>query len=156
MDILKPPTDNLYKFISIFGLLIFLASFIFPQILSREYSLKYAEVEGEIRVLENEREYIDNLKSDSEEPNQKKEDDPAIKQREAEFDKGLAEARKNHELSKALGVEARRWQWFGYIGMLLGVALMAGGFYLWYSRVQKYEDKLMKYKADEASNQHIP
>lgn len=146
MDILKPPTDNLYKFIAISGLLIFLASFVFPQILGREYVTKVAEVEGGLRVLENESAYITRLRSQSDDQNQKAEDNSEIKQREARFDK-VAEVRKKHEISKALSAEVRRWKLFGIIGMSLGIVLMAGGFYLWYSRLQKYQDKLLKREA---------
>src|SRR5690242_8345695 len=39
----KPPTDNLYKFLSIIGLVIFLASVITPLTLMRQLKTEYAE-----------------------------------------------------------------------------------------------------------------
>jgi hypothetical protein len=150
MDILKPPTDNLYKFIAISGLLIFLASFVFPQILYKEYAIKYAEIEGDLSVLERQIETLNSI-TESDDARSKKEDNVEIKRRRAEFDKGLEEVLRKRELRVALSNYARRWEIFGYIGMSFGLVMMVSGFYFWYSRLQKYEDKLMKLKASDSA-----
>jgi hypothetical protein len=151
MDILKPPTDNLYKFIAISGLLIILASFVFPQILYKDYAMKFAEIEGDLRVLERQMDTLNSIKdTESDDPRQKKEDDIEKNRIEIEFEKGLAEAFRKREIRVALSNYAHRWQIFGYIGMSFGLVMMSSGFYLWYSRLQKYEDKLMKCKASDS------
>jgi len=151
MDILKPPTDNLYKFIAISGLLIFLASSIFPQIVYKDYAMKFAEIEGDLRVMQNQLDTLNRIMdTEPDDPLANKENDIEIKRRVIELDKGLAEVLRKRELRVALSDYARRWQLFGYIGMSLGLVMMGGGFYLWYSRLQKYEDKLMKRKASDS------
>src|SRR4051812_16043058 len=102
MEIFKPPTDNLYKFVAVSGLLIFLASFIVPQRLNRDYLIRFATVDGELRVLRNEIETLEKLREE------KKEDDPEIKQLMAEIDRGLTESMRQHETNTALGNYARR------------------------------------------------
>jgi len=150
MDIFKPPTDNLYKFVAISGLLIFLASFIFPQILYKDYLIKFAEIQGELRVLERQVDALDNVTDTaSDDPVRRKEADVEINRRESEIDKGLAEVLRNRELRVALSNYARRWDLFGFIGMPFGLVMMMSGFYFWYSRLQKYEDKLIKHKASD-------
>lgn len=151
MDILKPPTDNLYKFIAISGLLIFLASFIFPQILYKDYAMKFAEIEGDLRVMQKQLDTLNSImETEPDDPLQKKENDIEINRRVIELDRGLAEVVRKREFRVALSDYARRWQLFGYIGMSFGLVMMSGGFYFWYSRLQKYEDKRMKRKASDS------
>jgi hypothetical protein len=151
MDVLKPPTDNLYKFVAISGLLIFLASFIFPQILYKDYLIKFAEIEGDLRVLENQVATLNSiLDTEPEDPKRKEEDDKEINQRKTEIDKGLAEVIRKREMRVALSNYAHQWQVFGYVGMSFGLVMMMSGFYFWYSRLQRYEDKHIKIKASDS------
>jgi hypothetical protein len=50
----------------------------------------------------------------------------------------------------ALSNYARRWELFGFIGMPFGAVMMMSGFCFWYSRLQKYEDRLIKRKTSDS------
>ena len=45
----------------------------------------------------------------------------------------------------------KRWIRIGESLALLGISLMAFGFYLWYIKLQRYQDKIIKKQADEAA-----
>jgi len=52
MDISKFPTDNLYKFIAIFGLVIFIVSYFYPTILYNKVLYQSAEINADLETLE--------------------------------------------------------------------------------------------------------
>lgn len=161
MNIPNPPTDNLYKFISISGLLIFLVSFIFPRYLNKEYVLLYGEIKGELRSMENEIESLDNsiVSDDSIRaqipllllhpslPNlfQKLLSDELYKSKNLR--KEMRDLVKKWETSEALYSEIENWRKIGYYGIGCGLILMIIGFALWYLRLQKYQDMILKNEA---------
>jgi hypothetical protein len=61
MNIFQPPTDSLYKFMAVSGLLILGFSLIWPELRLYELEKQTVELEGENRVLKVE---IDNLNND--------------------------------------------------------------------------------------------
>jgi hypothetical protein len=52
MDFLKPPTDNLYKFVPIPGLLLVLVSLTYPPWLSYRLNISIYELEKDTKILE--------------------------------------------------------------------------------------------------------
>lgn len=52
MDFLKPPTDNLYKFVAMSGLVLFLVSMTYPPWLSYRFSSSIFELEKDTKILE--------------------------------------------------------------------------------------------------------
>jgi hypothetical protein len=52
MDFLKPPTDNLYKFVAMSGLVLFLVSLTYPPWLSYRLSSSIFELEKDTKILE--------------------------------------------------------------------------------------------------------
>lgn len=51
MDFLKPPTDNLYKFVAMSGLVLFLVSMTYPPWLSYRFSSSIFELEKDSKIL---------------------------------------------------------------------------------------------------------
>ena len=66
MNIFQPPTDSLYKFMAVSGLLILGFSLIWPELRLYELEKQAVELEGENRVLKVE---IDNLNNEREDIN---------------------------------------------------------------------------------------
>jgi hypothetical protein len=52
MDFLKPPTDNLYKFLAMSGLLLFLVSMTYPPWLYYRLNISIYELEKDSKILE--------------------------------------------------------------------------------------------------------
>lgn len=52
MDFPNLPTDNLYKFIALVGVVVLLVASYFPIIKARELKLAMIEIEGKTRILE--------------------------------------------------------------------------------------------------------
>ena len=46
VDLIKPPTDNLYKFLAMFGTIVFLVGFIFPPMMFYQSSLEFLKSLG--------------------------------------------------------------------------------------------------------------
>jgi TM2 domain-containing membrane protein YozV len=134
MQLPNLPTDNLYKFISLSGLTIFIFSFFIPFYFDYSINLKVADIQSDVHVLENKLIMLENTPKDS----------PHFDRRAQESEVLIFKARKANELAKHLRLNQLEILHYKYLGISIGVILSLLGFYLWYTRVQKYLDKELK------------
>ena len=165
---LSPPTDNLYKFMAIAGLVLILSSvYLFEstrddalaaslslqrealasQLEEARLSFAIAELEWEVA---RERAAVQNGGIDDE---QRRASSylPEELARVRQTSDSLSHARSG--FLDALGSRVdrnRRNFWIGTLLMILGVALATWGFVLWWARVQRYQDILTRVAAVEA------
>ena len=134
MQIPNLPTDNLYKFIALSGLSIFLFSFFIPLYLNYSINQQIAEVLSDLHVVESKMDRLENTPKDS----------PHFERRFKEVELLNDKVRKANELTKYLRLNQLSVLNYKYIGVTIGVFLSVLGFYLWYTRVQKYLDKELR------------
>lgn len=158
MSIPMPPTDNLYKFMAIGGLVLIIGSEALFTLALREWSAKLHELEPSLESLEID---VARLKRQSAEFHRQAEASPPTK-------KALDQLRKHHEaiqevednlLIKAAEVKARArhldalrrdvrvLRWLTPIAGVFGALLTLWGFVLWYTRVQIHLDRVLKEQA---------
>ena len=139
---LSLPTDNLYKFICLMGLAIFLAGALL--LWSRgaqmadahaEYAIAFRSVVGETKDL---------LRWAKKGADQR--GDIPLPEIESSLDE-VQSSLKAAELALRRSNRSRR---MGNVLLAVGASLAAVGGWLWYSRVQKYEDAVLRHKAAEA------
>jgi hypothetical protein len=179
MNFPQLPTDNLYKFMALVGVIVLLSSFVFPSYhmfeIERQQVIARAEFEvlkakndllnSESAELDLEREH---LKLDMERAKKGKasqESSKEIESRSQNLRDRYAEIRaKRHDIlanSALIGGKLeeieRLLKWMGHyivamaVGGLVGVLLISSGFRLWYDRVQVYQDALLRKQVNENS-----
>ncbi len=158
---LTPPTDNLYKFLAIFGIIIALSSSAFWWNSAKEFD-EFFESNSEylstmidgyeihIRYIQKAKESLSihnsvngDYKLLSKEQNEALE--KLLKEIEI-LESEITELEKANK-SKNLIINSRlekntQAKSIGLFGIIFGLITSALGFYLWYSRTQKYIDKL--------------
>ena len=130
MNLPNLPTDNLYKFMALSGLFLIIFSFTLvllqanrSQDIHRE--LKRLSTIMELKNFQNERD----------------------KKLGENIVENLGQSRKLLEELKFILEQKPKYMAFFVIFMLIGVILSITGFQLWYSRVQRYQDILIKNQA---------
>lgn len=106
--IFQPPTDNLYKFMAIFGLILWVGGIFYP--LNKAYEMEEDVIEIEAQVAQAEK-------------------NPELA--------NTVELRKNIKQIKLKLFAVRVYLTIGGISMLIGGYLMYFGFKWWYARVQR-------------------
>lgn len=143
------PTDNLYKFIALSGLVILLFSVVYPYKLVTDLELKAVEAGTQVKLLE-----LESAAIEREIYVMEKEKEPARDEVEA--------LRLRHEQNKINSIKIEGEQErlsvllkqlrtaFNSLmfGVLFGCVLAYIGFYLWYVRVQRPLDKERKAGSD--------
>lgn len=132
-----PPTDNLYKFLAIFGLIVATSSLFFTYIAIMDLEAQVVRLRGEAIALEREVEWLM--------PNPKavvsKAERRQVERRVAELKGKKAVIRGLLEQVKVLSRDLK-------VPLALGLALMVVGFGLWYYRVQRYQDLILRRDAE--------
>ncbi|MGA1979617.1 MAG: hypothetical protein ABSG99_03505 [Sedimentisphaerales bacterium] len=139
------PTDNLYKFMAIFGLILVIAPY-----LSIFYAYKLTDdairLEGEIETLKKEIELdsscIDNLKK-------KKHSDYIEMQRKQSM--SLVQLNNKIEEHKNLVLMISAQKSLCLIVVVIGGCLIFLGFTLWYEKLQRPRDIILRNKAEKIS-----
>lgn len=180
---LKPPTDNLYKFIALAGVVIFILSVVYPFRWSMEVDQRRLEVERDIEIAKFET--VEKKALEMELNLARRLAEQASRLLRAEITKseksgGSTRAinetidrlkkesssfeAKARELSEKLSVSGRNtiertyklklWKYYdgyatflfqvGSIGSTVGFILAVLGFYLWYVKLQRYQDVILK------------
>lgn len=148
MDLTALPTDNLYKFMALAGTLLLVFSVYLGFTRYQKYwerldelSLELAENEATIRRAEREVAAIEGKHDPSPEAAQ------ALEERKFE-------ARRRHELNKSrLAIvertdRDRKWALGISIALAVAAVLLAGsGYYLWYDRLQRFQDRAVEAEA---------
>jgi predicted membrane protein len=128
-----PPTDNLYKFLAIFGLIVALLSFIFPQVLIFEIESQLLQLNGEVVVLD-----ADTLTFErGSKPKMTTAEEKQLRHR-------IAEVKGKTAVIKGLATQIKNLVLLFTIGIWTGLFFMVIGFWLWYFRVQKFQDRILK------------
>jgi hypothetical protein len=169
MEMLKPPTDNLYKFMAIFGLLIFILSYI-PIVHSQQLELEWTILQCDFDTnvtnplnnmgieMKTQTESLNKIlqlinKKDNaeaainiEKANKMLEniDIPDFKTKLGHFDEMIK--RMNILIKKDVFIKYELY--LGIISGIVGFILMCLGFYFWYSKLQKYQDMIIKKEAE--------
>ncbi len=164
MDIPKLPTDNLYKFIAMSGLITLIISFLYPLYFEHEFVLKVLQNTTEATKARVELDHLTedlnslirelaSLDKDFKRGKLKeyviRVEQMAITEKEVK-EKGRQIAIKNAEIQgKAEAIDylkASTEMIKNYsIGFkIIGLSLAVFGFYLWYVKLQRYQDKQVK------------
>jgi hypothetical protein len=177
MNLPSIPTDNLYKFMALSGILLVIAAFI-PQHWYYNLQIEYQELDGEanILMLKNEKLILEGKKIVREHEKLTREGGILFKElakrttkelgeMTKEYDKILLETAEKAEkranisyenkiaaerlltLKKILVLKRRRinlYMWIANINFSTGILLTIWGFGLWYFKLQKYQDKIIK------------
>jgi len=148
MNINGLPTDNLYKFISLFGLVLFLTSLIFPYSKLSPLEIEKAELENEkellsfdIDVLDKKIEFL-KKNNDVEKLLVLRDDLNLLKRKSIEIE---GKDRKLKLLISELKFYAQASLW----GIVFSSIIIFYGFIRWYYRVQMHEDAILKEKAEK-------
>lgn len=157
MQIPTLPTDNLYKFIALSGLLIVLVSFFIPICIMHQVNMQRFDIEADVNVAIEESRRLEN-KTNLLRQSMK---DKSITKEEArlkndEFDKiseknTMNGIRLKSQLNKLKFTieEIKDLKWLVLIGCGLGVVIAWAGFLLWYKRLQKYQDIIIRNEVAE-------
>jgi len=143
------PTDNLYKFIALCGLVLCIASAAGQQhqILDsrsrmREYSFQIADFDGEVHVLLAHYKRLGRVAKPS------SADLAAIDSLNDRIERLNASIAARRKAIDEMGDDdAFEWR-FMFAGGLLGFLTAAVGFGLWYDRLQRYQDLSVRAQAD--------
>jgi hypothetical protein len=191
MSIIQPPTDNLYKFMAISGLLIFGFFLVWPTLQIFQLSRETIQLQGEMDALDVEVDII------SESITNLKKEDALLEKRTADLRKrvqNLATLPKKVLKSKGINIEAesdrlhqdeitiikkaeelrekndllriknvelitkrkllesalahfRTEVIMLFVGAIVGLLLSTWGFWLWYFRVQRFQDMIIRKQA---------
>ena len=147
MNIPQLPTDSLYKFITMSGLVLTVLSLTYLVLSRHDLALKVAEGEGVIKNAEVERQNLEAMKISPTTPPK----DEYEQARLARFFDLVSESRRLHERNVVFleqYLELRPWV---FISLLFGVVLFAGGSWLWYMRLQRYQDLIVQAESRQRS-----
>ena len=156
MQLPSLPTDNLYKFIALSGLVLLVTAIVVPVKIQDEIDKDFArlvliqQVKIDLAVLEwnqagsppktlTTEEAIEKWRSSQKE---KKEE---LQSRLRKLEVSGADA--EFEYYSAIRVR-KRWRRIAYCIGAIGILLMCIGFRLWYVRLQKYQDKIIRRQAE--------
>ena len=155
---IQPPTDNLYKFIAIAGIVMFAGPWFIVLPEYRALQTRRYELDRQVAVLEEEVDYakerIPRLEARIEQllatdPRTPDVDELiALNRKELEdlrtgvlaFYTKPVELRVTNEHLRALAGDTLILMWYGRMATTIGAVLMVTGFSLWYRRLQRYQD----------------
>lgn len=173
---ISPPTDNLYKFCAITGVIIVLTSLYIPLTLSHDLRRQVAAVKLDLSKAEIESKYVteeaaryrkivENYNNGLTEDKSRARGKMPVIISEQEFKEGLAallkaakdvelktaEIRSGSEQSEDLLSELRFVRNTAYGSSFFGLVLALFGFRRWYEKIQIYQDKLLQRQAKQGS-----
>lgn len=138
------PTDSLYKFCALAGLIVTTLSIVLPNIALHNLTLELIKTNGEIKVLEAESQHFkDAGNKDSLSPEEK----TNLLEKSKELEIKLIQLKSKNDAENFLNEQTQHWRSIAFFGAFLGVILIATGFILWYRKVQKYQDIILKNEA---------
>lgn len=162
MNIPNFPTDNLYKFIAISGLILILVSMVIPFIKSEEILLQTQKDSLKLSIFEIQSKYLDEnvefLKSrmeklleenkDTKFTNEDKEDAIKLQNDLMQLEIDLANIKnKNNITEESLNTLRNLRKTFSLVGVL-GFVLATFGFLMWYVKLQFHLDKIIEKQSE--------
>ena len=143
------PTDNMYKFLAVSGVVLMIASVSLYTVQFGTYAQKMGDIYKELVSLEKDLKFS-NFQLEKLTPEEIKNDE---KLNEV-YKETLAFQSKRDILSN---IEETAKSQFMYsftaliIAFVLGLTTAAGGFFFWYHRLQKYEDSIVRNRSTKKS-----
>lgn len=149
MNFPQIPTDNLYKFMALSGLAIALISFFLPMKQVRDIEMEIVEIQEQARLLNEKNDFLDIKKGIIE----RLKSAPAEEAEKIFIERQqlvLESVRILAKLERVKFLKDEIKNLKTIIGLLsgLGVFLSVLGFILWYQKVQRYQDKVLKDNAN--------
>ena len=156
-----PPADNLYKFIAISGLAFVVTAIIglmrlsdtLERTLDRNIAAEECRTEYLMAKLHKESP-PEHVKGAEVERWQKVQDEKAAKALE-KYKILWAKANELDDYFTALDI-GRRWSYVFWGALLVGACMMLIGFYLWYTRLQQHQDRLLLRQTKTVNNETEP
>jgi len=149
VDLTNLPTDSLYKFLALAGVVLFLASYTIPSLLlaktqeaADQLLVEVAPLNVEAALIREELERAERLETPSSEQVER------IRQRSYELRKlsSAIDARKEILIRKSRML--RGLAVATLVGGIFSMVVMWTGFGLWYFKLQRYQDMLLKSQAE--------
>lgn len=137
-----PPTDNLYKFVALTGLILLIFAFIYPLQLISDLELRTVDTNTKISLLAVEKSNIEeDLATAKKSKKLSFEEIESLADRSRKFQLKSVEVDGEHERLGTL-TKQLRFVWNALtILIVFGFGMTCVGFYCWYYRVQKVLDK---------------
>ena len=141
------PTDNLYKFMALAGVSIVVLSTVLFSIQLSAMSEKTDQLTLEIASLEAE---TKNLEADVDRAERAPtRDTQLLRQRHSELAVQMAVMGARNAVLRRVTANTGRSQTLMVIGWLVGMLIAAVGFVLWYTRVQTFQDQILRAQAKQ-------
>jgi hypothetical protein len=145
MKIPAIPTDNLYKFMALFGIVLLISGYL-PYFQAHKLTIDETRLDGEILILKEEIKWassdIDNLK--------KGKQSKYIEMQRKRLMSAVQLDTKTQErdnINRILKLDKAVF----FIDLWVSVALIILGFWLWYEKLQKPRDIILSYKVKKMS-----
>lgn len=159
--VITPPTDSLYKFIAIAGVVMVIWGSAFSWDKEYEYRLMLADYAADTEKASQQATYLkqkyDLLVKQREAVNRHasgyKDVISAIDQKKAEIYVQLIEARfpitKDKQRIEIMSEAMRVYRITGWLAIIAGLFMLLAGFWMWYHRLQKHVDQNWMNQVDE-------
>jgi len=145
MELPMLPTDNLYKFLALSGLVMLVLSFTFPRNMVDELELKAVESETNINLLAFEVSVLkDDVDAAEKKPKLAEDGIQKLSERQRQLEVKTLQVGGERAKLNVLVKQLRFAMSLSIIGSVLGFVLADIGFWLWYMRVQKPADLLAR------------
>ena len=155
MQIPNLPTDNLYKFMALLGLILIILSTVFPIWTIHYIGLKQIQSQTELDLFDIEEVYLRREQQEIRETLEALPPNKRIGARRLTDEKArdhsikFGQTKGKWEEIKYLNSWRKDLKVFIFTGMFIGSILTVYGFSLWYKRLQKYQDQVIKNEAQK-------
>jgi hypothetical protein len=139
------PTDNLYKFMAISGIILFIAAFL-PVVHSFKLKVESIRLNGEIETLQKEIEWASSCINNSKK--KKQSEDIEMQRKQVISQIQLNTKIQEHERLVRMQKAEIKFSWFA---LGLGSFLIVYGFKLWHEKLQKPRDIILLNKVKKIS-----
>lgn len=152
-DLLSLPTDNLYKFMAISGLVILIISLIFPFYFKKKFTFRIYEIRKNHNINMIKKEGIERKVSKLEDGLKQVRSQADLDEISESSEQIVSEQNQLSFILEDTDCELKKIEYlsdsvkflngFSVIGTLSGLVLTSFGFYLWYIKLQSFLDKAL-------------
>jgi hypothetical protein len=154
----RPPTDNLYKFLALSGLVAMLVALIYPLTMINKLEIESAEVFGDLKLSQAELARLElrvaALRAEDSSGQIEAGHRYLAETQLDEFSDALFDAQKAMILSQTrshkldvLFDNTKKWVNLAIILFAVGTVAMTFGFWKWYTKIQRFEDAILERRA---------
>lgn len=137
------PTDNLYKFLALSGLSAAVVLMVSLELTIHDISIKASELKALLTIVEKE-----TARHKTEDAKGIESDNPIETNRYLRYLEHLEDLERGMELNKTLLANFRSFRIVSYLFILTFILQSIFGFTLWYHKLQKYQDAILKNEAN--------